>query len=72
MFSTKYTYQYVELSVPKKTLSTNDHSLCLCAVCLAEKLIKMCKLRKGNKRLKRDGCIGKALDQTRIMKQQKE
>ena len=54
MFSTKYTYQFVELSVPKKTLSRNDHSLCLCAVWLAERLIKMCKLEKSKKRLKRD------------------
>ena len=55
MFSTKYTYQFVELSVPQKTLSTNDHSLCLCAVWLAERLIKMCKLREGKKRVKQDG-----------------
>ena len=54
MFSTKYTYQFVELSVPKKSLLTNDHSLCLFAVWLAEKLIKMCKLEKGKKRVKRD------------------
>ena len=53
MFSSKYTYRFEELSVPEKALSTNDHSLCLSAVRLVERLMKVCKQEKGKKRVKR-------------------